>query len=161
MNSEFFYGEIPLFEFPFSNESLTEPLIIFSELSVDNRVSIEYTAEIDSGIAITIDCFSDPGDITIYDVTTLGRIYISTNRIQMITGKKLSEGDRINISTYSGDRYIELLRDGQTKNILAAINKDADWFQLKQGRNLYTYTTQEEHATIVMTFRFQNSYASI
>ncbi len=159
--SSFFFGEIPMFEFPFSNESLTESLLILSELSVDNRAQIDYTAEIDSGILITIDCFSETGDINIYDVNTLGKIYISTNKVAVVTGRQLSEKDQIIISTYSSDRYIHLLREGKLYNILACVNKDADWFQIHQGKNSYTYTTQIEHASIVMTFKYTNMYASI
>lgn len=159
--AEFFFGEVPMFEFPFSNESLTENLIIVSELSLDNRAQITYEAEIDAGLLITIDIYSEPGDITIYSVDTLGRIYISDKRIEMITGKKISEKDRIDISTYSGDRWIRLLREGKVYNILGAINKDADWFQLKQGPNSYTYMTGDEHASIIMAFQYRDTFASI
>lgn len=159
--SEFFYGEIPMFEFPFSNESLTEKLLVISELSLDNRATIYYDAEIDAGLLITIDCYTEPGDIVIYNVETLGNIKISSSKIEVITGKKLSEKDQVVISTYSGDKYVHLIREGLVINILGAVNKDLDWFTLHQGSNSYTYTTADEHASIIMTFRYRSTYASI
>lgn len=160
-SSEFFYGEAPLFEFPFSNESLREKLIVISELSLDNRATISYDAEIDAGLMIVIDCYSEPGDITIYNVDTLAKIKVYSDIVKQITGTKLSAGDQVLISTYSGDKYVQLLREGRYFNILGAVNKDLEWFTLQQGPNSYTYTTAEEHASIVMSFRYRNTYASI
>lgn len=161
ISNAFFFGEVPAFEFPFSNESLTEPLLLLTELSLDNRAQIDYDAEIDAGLLIRIDCYSPPGDITIYNVNSLGRIYISDERIEKITGKNLMAGDRITISTLSGDRKVELLRDGVTKNILGSINKDADWFQVSPGPNSYTYSTGKKNASIIMTFNYHRTFASI
>lgn len=160
-SATFFYGEVPAFEFPFSNESLTENLLTIGVLNIDNRATILYEAEVDAGIMIVIDCYSDPGDITIYNVETLGRIHISTSKINSITGNELTTGDQIYISTYAGDKYVQLLRDGRYYNILGAINKDIDWFLLRQGSNSYTYTTGNDHANIIMAFRYRNTYASI
>lgn len=160
-DAEFFYGEVPLFEFPFSNESLTEDLLVISELNLDNRATIDYTAEIDAGLLITIDCYSDPGNVTLWNIDTLGRIFIDSNRIKSITGGKLMSGDRVIISTYSGDKYVKLLREGRYYNIIGAVNKDLDWFVLKQGPNSFTYVTDVEFASIIVTFRYRDTYASI
>lgn len=160
-SESFFFGRIPMFEFPFSNDSITEKLITIAELSIDNRAQIDYNAEVDTGVLITIDVQSPPGDITIYNIDTLGSIHLPSDKIQLITGAPLTKDDRVEINTVSGTRYIRLLREGIYHNILGAVNKDIDWFQLQQGPNTYTYRTADEHATIIMTFQYRNTYASI
>lgn len=160
-SSSFFFGQVPLFEFPFSNESFTDKLLEMGRYSVDNRAQIDYDGEFNTGMTIIIDCYSPPGDIVIYNVETLGTIRLMTNRLRPIIGTGLIEKDRVEIGTELGNRYVRLLREGKYYNILGAVNRDIDWFQLKQGPNIYTYTTQDEHASIIMTFRYHSSYAAI
>lgn len=157
----FFFGRVPMFEFPFSNESTTQPKLIMSELSLDNRAQIDYEPEIDTGILITIDIYSTPGDIVIYNVDTLGTIYLPASKIKLITGAPLQDKDQVEINTSSGTRYVRLLREGRYINLLGAVNKDIDWFQIRQGPNTFTYRTAEENATIIMTFQYRNTYAAI
>lgn len=157
----FFFGRIPMFTFPFCNNSLTRPLLIMSELSIDNRAQIDYKPEIDTGVLITIDIYSAPGDIVIYNVDTLGAIKLPASKIELITGAPLQDEDRVEINTASGHRTVRLLREGKWTNILGAVNKDIDWFQIQQGPNTFTYRTEDEHATIIMTFQYRNTYAAI
>lgn len=156
-----FYGIIPKFQFPFSNESLTDKLIEFSEYSIDNRSEIEYSGEIDSGLKITILCQSSPGDIIIYNVHTLERMEIISERIEAVSGAPLGPKDIIEINTESGEKYVRLLRNGVYYNILGAMNRNMSWFKLTQGVNLFTYTTSMEHAAIIMTFSYRDAYVGL
>lgn len=156
-----FYGVEPMFEFPFSNESVTEPLIEFSMFTIDNRMTIDYKGEIDAGIKITIECHSPPGDIIIYNVDTLEYIQIFSERIEAASGAPIGPKDIIEINTESGEKYVRLLRNGVYYNVLGAMNRGMTWFKLKQGPNTFTYTTTDEHAAISMTFSYRDTYAAI
>lgn len=156
----YFYGSAPMFEFPFSNP-VNYKTLIMSELSIDNRATIEYKPEIATGMEIEIRLESVTGDIALYNVGTEEKLLIYNDKIERFTGKPLDKGDQIFVNTVLGSRTIELYREGHRYNILGAVNRDLDWFQLEQGPNVFTYTTAEEHAFVFITFTYQNKYASI
>ena len=47
-----FYSIDPLFEFPFSNESLTEPLLVFGEIQIKTEGVITYYGDAEIGVTI-------------------------------------------------------------------------------------------------------------
>ena len=65
---------------------------------------------------------------------------IDTDKLTSMTGKGLSAGDEIIVSTVKNDKYIRLLRDGIYTNILNCLNKESDWLELTPGDNLFAYT---------------------
>ena len=135
-----FSGVEPAFEFPFSNESLTENLIEFAVIrDVTDRV-ITYTGDHEVGVTITIRALGDAGDISIYNVDTREVMYVYSSSIAALTGNGIQAGDEITICTEIGKKSATLLREGQTTNILNCLNKDADWFQLIKGDNTFAYT---------------------
>lgn len=137
-----FSGVEPAFEFPFSNESLTENLLEFSVIrDVTDRV-IEYTGDHEIGITITIRAIGEAGDITIYNVDTKEVMHIYSSSIKTLTGAGISAGDEITICTEVGKKTATLLREGVTTNILNCLNRDADWFQLVKGTNTFAYSAE-------------------
>lgn len=135
--------------------------IEFSTYSIDNRSEIEYEGEIDAGLKIIIECQTAPGDIVIYNVDTLDYIQIFAERVEAVTGSPLGPRDVVEINTEPGEKYVRLLRNGVYYNILGAMNRGMTWFTLKQGPNKFTYTTSDEHAAIVMSFSYRDTYAAI
>lgn len=142
------------------NYKIIEP-VEFSVFTIDNRMTIDYKGEVDTGIQITIECRTPPGDIIIYNVDTLERMEIIADRIKSVTGSPLAPKDIIEINTDSGSKYVRLLRNGIYYNILGAMKRNMSWFILKQGENTFTYTTTDEHAAISMTFSYRDTYAAI
>lgn len=136
-------------------------LIEFSTYTIDNSAEIEYEGEIDAGLRITIECQSSPGDIIIYNIDTLDYIQIFAERVEAVSGFPLGPKDIVEINTESGNKYVRLLRNGIYYNILGAMNRGMTWFTLKQGPNKFTYTTSEEHAAIIMSFSYNDTYAAI
>ena len=67
-------------------------------------------------------------------------ILSDTDKLKTIMGSGITAGDEITISTIKGNKYISLLRAGKTYNILNIMDKNADWFQLAKGDNIFTYT---------------------
>lgn len=135
-----FSGIEPAFEFPFSNESLTENLLEFSVIrDVTDRV-ITYTGDHEVGVTITIRALGDAGDISIYNVDTKEVMYIYSSSIEALTGMGISSGDEITICTETKKKSATLLRAGMKTNILNCLNKDADWFKLVKGDNTFAYT---------------------
>lgn len=137
-----FSGIEPMFEFPFSNESLSENLLIMSDIrDVTDRV-ITYKGDQEVGVTITIRAKGDAGDITIYNVNTTETMYVYSTAIEQLTGSAIKAGDEIVICTVKGQKSAKLIRDGLTTNILNCINRDADWFQLAKGNNTFAYNAK-------------------
>ena len=160
--SEKVYTKVqPNFEFPFSNESLTQNLIEFGIITEDPRAILNYIGDVDTGTLITIHALTAPGDITLYNVDTRGSFKIFDDRIKTITGASFGAGDDILISTIKGEKYVRLLRDGVETNIISAIDLSSDWFQLSNGINTFSFVTKEKEANIAVTFTYKNAFGGI
>ena len=82
---------------------------------------------------------------------------LDTDKLATITGSGIVAGDEITISTIKGDKYIKLLREGKEYNILNIMDKNADWFQLAKGDNIFTYVATYGAANL--QFRILNKVA--
>ena len=150
-----FSGIVPAFEFPFSNESLIEPLLEFSVIEdVTDRV-IDYKGDAEVGVTISIQARGEAGDITIYNVDTAETMVVYNSLVESLTGSGIVDGDEIIICTVRGQKSAKLIRQGKTTNILNCINRDADWFQLAKGPNTFAYdaVTGRNNLRVVITNR--------
>lgn len=158
-----FSGIQPAFEFPFSNESFTEPLLEFGTIWLDTRAILDYRGTVDTGVLITIHAMGDldPKRIRLYNVDTMEHLIIDTTKIETITGVKYSVKDDIIISTTKGDRYCRLLHDGAYTNIIGVISKDSDWFQISNGNNGFAFAADSDEQKLSVTFSYKNAYVGV
>lgn len=157
-----FSGVHPRFEFPFSNESLSEPLLEFGDIRYDSRAVLRYIGDVDTGVFITVHVMSGTAEgITIWNTGTRERIIINTEKIKRLTDITFGQGDDIEINTKIGEKYVRLLHDGKYYNIISCINKDADWFQLTSGDNTFAFVADSGDENLVVTFRYRNAYGGI
>ena len=153
-NQTIFYGTEPLFEFPFSNESLTEDLIEFG--SIENRTegTIYYDGDAEIGITIQIHAVGEAEGLVIYNTKTREIMRINDDKLKSLMGSGIQAGDEITITTSRGEKGIYMLRSGVTTNILNSLEKPIKWFQLSKGDNTFAYT-----ASVGLTnlqFRIEN-----
>ena len=156
-NTTLFYGVEPLFEFAFSNESLTESLIEFGEIKNETEQTVYYSGDAEIGVVITIHAIGNVRNITIYNTGTREVMRIDTDKLEKLTGSGMVAGDEIIISTIKGDKSITLLRNGIYTNILNCLDKDSDWFQLSKGDNIFAYVVEE--GTTNVQFKIENRTA--
>lgn len=156
-----FSGVQPKFEFPFSNESLTDPLLEMSQIWLDTTAVLDYDGTVDTGILITIHAFGACEDINLYNIDTNEQIVIDTSKIETITGTAFQSKDDIVISTVRGDRYCKLLRNGVYTNIIGALGRDTDWFQISNGDNAFGFSAKSGASNISVTFSYQNAYVGV
>lgn len=154
INTTIFYGVEALFEFPFSNESLTENLLEMGEIKNDTERVVVYNGDAEIGVTITIHAIGEADTITIYNTGTREVMRIDTDKLEKFTGSGIVAGDEIVICTVKGNKSITLLRSGKTTNILNCLDKDADWFQLTKGDNIFAYTA--EYGGTNLQFRIEN-----
>lgn len=153
-NQTVFYGTVPLFEFPFSNESLTEDLIEFG--SIENRTegTIYYDGDAEIGITIQIHAVGEAEGLVIYNTKTREIMRINDDKLKSLIGSGIQAGDEITIITSRGEKGIYMLRNGITTNILNSLEKPIKWFQLSKGDNTFAYTAS--FGLMNLQFRIEN-----
>lgn len=132
-------GQDVLFEFPFSNESLSQPLIEFSNFTGAREGVIEYVGDVPVGITINIHATGDVTGLRIANLTTTQLVTIDDTRLIEIMGSGISSGDDIIISSVRGNKFARLVRSGVTYDILYALGSNPSWFVLESGDNAFTY----------------------
>lgn len=149
-----FYGTEPMFEFPFSNESLTEPLLEFG--SIENRTegTVYYEGDAEVGITIRIHAVGEAEGLTIYNTGTREIMRINDEKLIALLGSGIQAGDEITITTTRGSKGITMLRGGITTNILNVLDKPITWFQLSKGDNIFAYTASAGLTNL--QFRIEN-----
>lgn len=142
-STKVFAGLDPLFEFPFSNESSAEDLILFGNVKDKTEDIIGYPGDVDVGVVMTIVSTGTVRNVYIFNVHTREKMFIDTTRLETLTGHVIIEGDIIEISTVVGNKYITLLRDGIITNILNCLSRDSDWPRLTKGNNVFAYSADD------------------
>lgn len=156
-----FHGIEPMFEFPFSNESLTENLIEVGIIKTMVENVVTYEGGFDIGVTMTIHAVGSVSNINIYNVGTRESMFIDTDRIAALTGSGIVAGDDIIISTVKNNKSIKLIREGKTTNILNALDKNSDWFTLTRGDNVFAYTAEDGLANIQFTIEHRLAYEGV
>lgn len=149
-----FYSIDPMFEFPFSNESLTEPLLVFGEIQIKTEGVITYTGDSEIGVMIYIHAIGPAEHINIYNTETREVMTIDTIKLEKLTGRGLIAGDDIIINTLKGEKSITLVRSGVSYNILNCLDKNTDWFTLVKGDNIFAFTA--DSGVTNLQFRIEN-----
>lgn len=137
-----FSNVVAMFEFPFSNESLTDPLLEFGRIINKKENTVYYDGDAETGCVIHLHAIGNVEMVNIYNIKTGEKMVLDTDKLETLTGNKIIYGDTITISTVKGNKYITLLRNGVTYNILNILGKDTEWFQLARGDNLFAYTAE-------------------
>lgn len=156
-----FSGVIPEFEFPFSNESVNMNLIEFGEMRLHTRADVHYEGDVDTGMVITIHAIGDTKNITLVNVDTREQMKIDVDKIKNLTGYEFGSGDDIIISTKKSEKSVYFLRNGIYTNIISCVNKDASWFQISNGDNVFAYEAGGNEKNLMITFSFRNAYGGI
>jgi hypothetical protein len=142
-----FSNVVAMFEFPFQNLG-HDPVTEFGRIINKKESTVYYDGDAETGCRIEIHAICNVEMVTIYNVKTGDKMILDTNKLETLTGHKLISGDTIIINTVKGNKFINLIRDGVTINVLNILGKDAEWFQLVKGDNLFAYTAEYGEANI-------------
>lgn len=149
-----FSGFEKRFQFPWSNESVTEKLIETGVILKNQTQTAYYQGDGDVGINIEMVAMGSIGNITIANLTTGEVMKLDSAKIESLTGSAIVLGDELYISTIKGQKSIILLRNGEYINIINCLDKDVSWFQLVKGDNVFHFDADEGVANLV--FRIKN-----
>lgn len=130
------------FSFPFSNESLTDPVINFGELIYDIGTLLTYEGDVESGVIIHLHAIGTVENFWIKNLYTGVRMEFDTSKIDNIVGdgnNDIIASDDLYISTMQSNKYVRLKRNGVYYNILPTLPKMSDWIILQRGDNMFQY----------------------
>lgn len=156
-----FYGVKSLFEFPFSNESLDNNLIIFGDIQKRVYSTIYYDGDSNAGIIIKMHAIGEVRGITIYNLLTREKMALNDNKIIEIAETGIQNGDDIIIDTIKGEKSVTLIRDGIEINILNSIEKPMKWLQLVKGYNAFAYTTTSGSSNLSFNMEYKTLYEGV
>lgn len=164
-----FSGTLALFQFPFSNPHTTTKLIQMGELTKFTQLAIRNDG--DAAIGMTIFMYAQnvvSGEIMIANLLTRELMYLYTSKLRDIVGPidgvdtdDLVFGDEIIISTIKGNKFAILQRAGNYYNIINALNRDADWFQLEQGNNQMGYMATNGYLDLDFRIETRPAYEGV
>lgn len=136
-------GVEDLFEFPFSNESLTEDLIEFGKIVYETEKNIFYDGDGSVGLTMEIHAIGDVRGLKIYNAGTRELMVFNDELLESLTGSPIKYGDTITIKTERGEKSVILLRNGVEQSILNVLEKPISWFRLTKGNNMIAYIADE------------------
>lgn len=131
-------GVEPTLEFPFGAESIIE----MGNIENKTEQVVRYDGDAEVGITITIHALDVATNVAIGNTRTREIMRIDTAKLAALTGAGICPGDYIVICTEKGNKSITLQREGKTYNILNCLDKDADWFTLVKGDNIFACTAE-------------------
>jgi hypothetical protein len=134
------------FTFPFSNESLTDPLISFGDYVADAS-ELVYNGDVEVGVLFRLIMSGSPTFITLKNQTRNETITIDTDKFTAFVGTPIQSGDIISISTVPGNKFARLVRNGTVKNILNCVSI-SQWIKLQNGSNIITVTSLTDTSAI-------------
>jgi hypothetical protein len=156
-----FTGFERVFSFPFSNESLSDKLLIMGNILKNQMQTVLYEGDSEIGFNIEIHAVGTAKNVMIYNVNTLENMKIDTDKLIALTGQPIIMGDSIFISTIKGDKSIQLLREGVYYNIINCLDRDATWMFLRKGDNVFSFDAEEGGANLYFRIINQVIYQGI
>jgi hypothetical protein len=156
-----FSGVTPAFSFPFSNESMTEPTLIFGVIEHKTEDVIYYDGDSNVGMTIIIHATGEVGNLAIYNVTAREQMRIDTAKLAALTGSGIISGDTITIETKQRNKSITLLRDGVAINILNCLDRGTAWLTLTKGDNIIAYRAESGSSNVQFRVEYRNAYEGV
>lgn len=154
------------FEFPFSNESLTEDLICMGEVVYSVGTNFYYDGDADAGVVVNIHVNGPCANLSVYNLVTKESMFIDTSKIRSVVGGSIDDlvaGDTVELSTLSGvgKKYIYLYRDGERYNILPTLPKIPHWLTVRKGDNVFGYSADVGQANVEIAIQTTILYEGV
>lgn len=146
-----FSGIEPMFEFPFCNDSLTEKLLVFSEIRTKYENVVYYEGDAETGFVMNIHFIGPASGISIFNVENRESMKIDTDKLSSIVGGPIQIGDDLIISTVRGKKSLTFIRAGKSYNVLNCLDRNSDWLQLYIGMNVIAFTATEGNSNLQLS----------
>lgn len=125
------------FEFPFSNESLVNPLIEFGSAARSINFDVYYDGRVETGLEFhfrVLNVSSWNHVIIINKVGTTDSMVLSMDNL--LSGG-FQNNDELIICTIPGKKKATLIRNGISYNAINALQGDSKWLTVEPGSNIF------------------------
>lgn len=176
-----FRESIPMFEFPFSNESTEEGLLEFSELNDANEMVVDYYGDVETGFIVHIRWGSENhslGDIQVHNLSTGEVMTISDalyqqtvnnqyNNKPVLSGNRLGyPGIELTIDSRENHRSAVAVREDYMPdiynwNITPALGRDPVWLTIRPGRQVFALFSTNYVGELDVSFEVMNRYMGV
>lgn len=154
----------PVFEFPFNwtNNPVGEPKPLwFGDIKNMHSKNIVYDGESEVGVIIRMSFDAPVRNIRIYNDEAGQEIDVFTDKVGQIIPDGIRKGDELVICTVPKQKYVEIIRDGISYNILNAINRDVRFITLHKGANTIVYSAESGVDNIRMSIENETLYTGV
>lgn len=124
----------------------------FSSLSSSFEKNIINEGDAETGVTIELHASGVVEKPTIYSKDT---------REKFTLNFKMKKSDVIRINTNSGEKSVILIRDGKEQNIINYVDMNNDWFKLRYGDNIFTYTCETGYDYLSVKMIFSNKFDGV
>lgn len=150
------------FEFPFSNESLTENLIEFSRIIKSNQIVFDYSGDADTGVNFIMMAKKPLTTVTITNIDTKETMTVNSAMFPSVLGTEIRKNDIIEISTHIRNRYANIIRGRHRYSIINSLGRYTDWIHLQSGTNTFMYNINEDDSDAIdISFYYRTKYEGI
>lgn len=151
----------PLFEFPFSNESLSVDLLEFGSVETLPTGYISYGGEVKTGADILLAFTGAVGDVTITNSNGTQEMTLDFADAETYFGSAVQSGDQVFLNTRVGEKSAYFVRGGVWFNMLNGVGIDDDWIDIRPGSNVIIINATSGVANINTTITYQNLYEGV
>lgn len=122
--------------------------------SVENQyTTIPYVGSVDSGILMSFLVAGTISEITVYQIPPDGTFRSMEFSYPMLAG------DRLDISTIPGNKYVRLTRGNVTSEALYGLSSRSNWLEFTQGNN--QFQVYVEGTPVAYTLTYTNRYGGL
>lgn len=150
-----------LFEFPFSNESLTEKLLIMGQIEEINTKSINYEGELNTGIIGEFIFKEDTGNIRVFNLDSQNGMIFNMDKLKAIIGGEIKNNDKLHFSTIPGDKYAVYESQNTFTNVLNAVDSKSVWFTINKGSNNMGFVTDKNQESLNLLIKAPVLYQGV
>ena len=137
------------------------PKMIFGTIEQVNEQVITYNGDAEIGAEFIMRALGSVGDVTLYNSLTNESMVLSSSKLASLTGSGIISGDVITVTTYRGNKGINLLRNGVNYNILNCLNRDATWLQIRKGDNVLAFSATSGAINLQVEIKSKTIYEGL
>ena len=126
---------IPLFEFPFKNDSITLKELEFGYLVDTPKTTIDYTGEVKTGVDFIFNLFGWVDDLSIANSNGSQLMILDFTDAESYFGGQVTTGDQVYLVTRTGQKSVYFVRDTVWFNMINGVGLTDDWIDIRPGIN--------------------------
>lgn len=150
-----------VFEFPFSNESISMNMLEMGKINVDRYAEVRYPGSIPIGLTIRLR-FTGPATTPRITSDRTGQtMMIDSTKVTRVTGMGLTYGDVVEINTVRGQKSVTLERLGVKHNIISALDVSSQWIEIRRGLNPISVNAQANLQNIQVELLYDMLYSGL